>query len=321
MERGTGAAFCGFLETDDMERKLSRLPPLNALRAFVAAAKALSFTRAADELAVTPAAVSQQVKLLEQQLGVTLFERRARALALTAEGHAVLPGLADGFASIAEALARLEGRTDKGPLTVSVAPSFAAKWLVPRLDRFGAAHPEIDVRVQASHDIVDFAADGVDVAIRYGPGGYEGLSVERILPEEMFPVSSPALLKGRHALTAPAALRHHTLLHDDSPDQDPSCPDWRMWLKAAAVEGVDAKRGQHFNQSALVLEAAISGRGVALAKAALAAADLRAKRLVRLFGMRQRLGFAYWFVAPPARAAWPKIVAFRDWLREEAKRD
>ena len=304
-----------------MERKLSRLPPLNALRAFVAAGRHLSFTRAADELAVTPAAVSQQVKLLEEQLGTPLFERRSRQLVLTEEGQAVLPGLAEGFASIGDALARLGARTDEGPLTVSVAPSFAAKWLVPRLDRFGAAHPAIDVRVQASHDIVDFVADGVDVAIRYGPGGYEGLSVERILPEEMFPVSAPALLKGKHALTAPAALRHHTLLHDDSPDQDPSCPDWRMWLKAAGVDGVDSRRGLRFNQSALVLEAAISGRGVALAKAALAAADLRARRLVRLFGMRQRLGFAYWFVAPPSKAAWPKVIAFRDWLREEAKRD
>jgi LysR family glycine cleavage system transcriptional activator len=304
-----------------MTRSLSRLPPLNALRAFVAAGRHLSFTRAADELAVTPAAVSQQVKLLEELLGARLFERRSRALALTDEGRAMLPGLADGFASIAEAVARVGARTDEGLLTVSVAPSFAAKWLVPRLDRFGAAHPGIDVRVQASHDIVDFAADGVDLAIRYGPGGYEGLSVERILPEEMVPVAAPALLRGRHALTAPAALRHHTLLHDDSPDQDPSCPDWRMWLKAAGVEGVDSRRGLRFNQSALVLEAAISGRGVALAKATLAAADLRAKRLVRLFGMRQRLGFAYWFVCPPAKAAWPKVTAFRDWLRDEAKRD
>jgi LysR family glycine cleavage system transcriptional activator len=304
-----------------MDRRLARLPPLNALRAFVAAARHLSFTRAADELAVTPAAVSQQVKLLEAQLGARLFERRSRALVLTAEGTALLPGLADGFDSIVDALARLGARTDEGPLTVSVAPSFAAKWLVPRLDRFGAAHPGIDVRIQASHDIVDFAADGVDVAIRYGPGGYEGLSVERILPEEMFPVSAPALLKGKHALSSPAALRHHTLLHDDSPDQDPSCPDWRMWLKAAGIDGIDSRRGLRFNQSALVLEAAISGRGVALAKAALAAADLRTKRLVRLFGMRQRLGFAYWFVVPPAKAAWPKVLAFRDWLRDEAQRD
>ena len=304
-----------------MDRRLARLPPLNALRAFVAAARHLSFTRAADELAVTPAAVSQQVKLLEAQLGARLFERRSRALVLTAEGAALLPGLADGFDSIVDALARLGARTDEGPLTVSVAPSFAAKWLVPRLDRFGAAHPGIDVRIQASHDIVDFAADGVDVAIRYGPGGYEGLSVERILPEEVVPVSAPALLKGKHALRTPAALHHHTLLHDDSPDQDPSCPDWRMWLKAAGIDGIDSRRGLRFNQSALVLEAAISGRGVALAKAALAAADLRAKRLVRLFGMRQRLGFAYWFVVPPAKAGWPKVLAFRDWLRDEAQRD
>ena len=304
-----------------MERKLSRLPPLNALRAFVAAGRHLSFTRAADELSVTPAAVSQQVKLLEEQLGTPLFERRSRQLVLTEEGQAVLPGLAEGFASIGDALARLGARTDEGPLTVSVAPSFAAKWLVPRLDRFGAAHPGIDVRVQASHDIVDFVADGIDIAIRYGPGGYEGLSVERILPEDMVPVAAPALLRGKHALTAPAALRHHVLLHDDSPDQDPSCPDWRMWLKAAGVDGVDSRRGLRFNQSALVLEAAISGRGVALAKATLAAADLRAKRLVRLFGMRQRLGFSYWFVAPATKAAWPKVIAFRDWLRAEAKRD
>ncbi|MBM3522067.1 MAG: transcriptional regulator GcvA, partial [Alphaproteobacteria bacterium] len=245
-----------------MPRPLGRLPPLNALRAFVAAARHLSFARAAEELFVTPAAVSQQVKLLEDHLGHVLFRRTNRALLLTDEGQALLPRLLEAFELMSEALTALEMLDDSGALTVSMAPSFAAKWLVPRLESFQALHPDIDVRVTASMNLVDFDDDGVDCAIRYGLGQYPGLVVEKVLSEGVVPVCSPALLAARKGRNAVEFLRETTLLHDDSPEQDASCPTWRMWLKAARIDGVDAERGLHFNQSSLVLEAATGGRGV-----------------------------------------------------------
>lgn len=290
------------------------LPPLNALRAFEAAARHLSFTKAAAELHVTPAAIGQQVKLLEDHLGVVLFRRLHRALMLTEAGQTCLPGVRDGFDRLSEAMGRLSRLDDSGALTVSVAPSFASKWLVPRLDSFQAAHPEIDVHIAASMQVIDFASGEVDLAIRYGGGRYEGLSVERVMTETVFPVCSPQLLKGKHALTSPARLRHHTLIHDMSPDNDPSCPDWRMWLRASGVGEVDWNRGLRFNQSSLVIEAAVSGRGVALAKSALAEADLKAGRLVRPFDRVLPIEFAYYLVCPPHKAELRKVRVFRDWL-------
>jgi LysR family glycine cleavage system transcriptional activator len=301
-----------------MTRLLGRLPPLNALRAFVAAARHLSFSRAAEELFVTPAAVSQQVKLLEDHLGHVLFRRTNRALLLTDEGQALLPGLAEAFALMHHALASLETLDDTGVLTVSMAPSFAAKWLVPRLESFQSLHPDIDVRVTASMNLVAFADDGVDCAIRYGLGQYPGLVVDKLLDESVVPVCSPAL-RGTGAPTA--LLRDVALLHDDSPEQDASCPTWRMWLKAAGIDGVDAGRGLHFNQASLVLEAAIAGRGAALAKVQLAGDDLRTGRLVRLFDISQPVAFGYYFVCPPAKAAQRKVALFRDWILRETRAD
>jgi len=296
---------------------LSRLPPLTSLRAFAVAAKHLSFARAAAELHVTAAAVGQQIRQLEAHLGCALFERNNRALRLTAPGHALLPGLSEGFERIVEALALLATDEAGGPLTVSVTPSFAAKWLVPRLEKFNAAHPGIDVRLSATMALVDFAAEDCDCSIRYGAGAYPGLVVEKLLDEAVFPVCGPALIEGSPPLDRPAALKHHTLLHDESPDRDASCPDWRMWLGAAGVSDVNALQGPRFNQSSLVLEAAIAGQGVALAKAQLAEADLKARRLVRPFGAARRVEFAYYFVSPPNRSALAKVEAFRRWLRSE----
>jgi LysR family transcriptional regulator, glycine cleavage system transcriptional activator len=298
---------------------LSRLPPLTSLRAFVAAARHLSFVRAAEELHVTPAAIGQQVRQLEAHLDCALFERHGRSLHLTDAGHALLPGLTDGFERLIGAIAHLASSRSGGLLTVSVTPSFAAKWLVPRLEKFNAAHPDIDLRLAASMTLVDFAVEDVDCSVRYGPGIYPGLIVERLLAEAVFPVCSPALLAGPNSLARPEALKHHTLLHDDSPDRDASCPDWRMWLRAAGASEVAARQGPRFNQSSLVLEAAIAGHGVGLAKAQLAEADLRAGRLVRPFGAAQRVDFAYYFVAPPNRSALHKVDAFRRWLRREAE--
>lgn len=298
-----------------------RLPPLNSLRAFVAAARHLSLAKAADELNVTPGAVSQQIKQLEDHLGCALFRRTNRQLLLTDEGQACLPGLVEAFERMHEALHAIAQVGLDGRLTVSVAPSLASKWLVPRLDRFAAKHPEIDVLVSASMALADFESESIDCAIRYGAGRYPGVVVEKLMAESVVPVCSPALLKEKKGLKTPADLRNFTLLHDDSPDQDPSCPDWRMWLRAAGVDTVDARRGLRFNQSSLVLEAAVAGRGVALAKSRLAADDIRAGRVAALFEVKQPIQFAYYFVAPPAKHALKRVQAFLKWLQEEIARD
>ena len=295
-----------------------RLPPLNALRAFEAAARHLSFTKAAEELHVTPGAISQQIKSLEEFVGTSLFRRLNRALLLTDEAQASLPALREGFERLAEATNHLMASESRNRLTVSAAPSFAAKWLVPRLGSFQRDFPEIDVWISADMELVDFVNDGVDVAIRYGSGDYQGLQSERLLTDTVFPVCSPDFLNGPDALKSPSDLSAVTLLHDSSPDNDESCPDWAMWLKAAGVRGVDGTRGLRFNQSSLVLEAAISGRGVALAKSTLAADDLAAGRLAKPFDLSLPIEFAYYLVSPKAKSALPKVQAFTGWVRQAA---
>ncbi len=292
-----------------------RLPPLNGLRGFEAAARHLSFTLAADELGVTQAAVSHQVKALEQRLGIQLFRRLNRALMLTEAGQAYLPPVRDAFDAIAQATTRLAARQAGAALTVSTMDSFAATWLVPRLGRFRAAHPGIDIRIMPSDQLVDFARDDVDLGIRYGRGHYPGLSVVRFLTEDIFPVCSPALIAGGDPLDTHADLRHHTLLHDDIGE------DWRMWLMAAGVGNVDPFRGPAFGHSNLVIQAAIEGQGVALGRGALVAHDLAAGRLVRPFAISLPAEYAYYIVYRQAAAREPRLVAFRDWLLAEAERD
>ena len=295
-----------------------RLPPLNSLRVFETVARHLSVTKAADELSVTPAAVSHQIKTIEDHLGISLFQRNKGNLLLTDAGQAILPGIRGAFEQLAAAIEEIDNLGDAGVLTISVAPSFAAKWLLPRLDKFQTKYPEIDVRVAASMSLADFHGDGVDLAIRYGAGRYPDLHVEKLLEEAVFPVCSPKLLNGPVPLDTPAALKHLTLLHDDSPDDDPSCPTWSMWLKAAGVEDVDGTRGPKFNQSSLVVEAAVLGRGVALGKSLLAAADLAEGRLVKPFGDAVSVDFAYFIVCPEAKLSLRKVALFHDWLRAEA---
>lgn len=295
-----------------------RLPPLNSLRAFEAAARHLSFTRAADELHVTPAAISHQIKGLEEHLGVKLFRRLNRALLLTDAGQACLPGLSEAFERMTAAIERLRGQESVGPLTVSVGPSFAAKWLVPRLERFQELYPEIDVRISATLQMVDFAREDVDLAIRYGAGRWPDLQVELLLPTEAFPVCAPSLLEGAHPLRMPQDLRHHVLLHDDSAPNSLGYPTWAMWLRAAGVEGVDPTRGPRFSHASLALDAAAAGRGVVLTLSALSAADHAAGRLVRPFEISVPTSFAYYVVCPPAAAERPKVRAFRHWLCAEA---
>lgn len=298
-----------------------RLPPLNALRAFEVAARHLSFTKAAEELHVTPGAISQQIKALEEYVGANLFRRLNRALLLTDEAQACLPSLREGFEKLAEATNLLMAVETHNRLAVGAAPSFASKWLVPRLGEFQQLYPDVDVWISADMELVDFINDDIDVAIRYGAGEYSGLQVERLLTDSVFPVCSPELLEGPQALKSPGDLTHYTLLHDTSPDNDESCPDWPMWLKAASVKGVDGTRGLRFNQSSLVLEAAMSGRGVALAKSTLAADDLAAGRLAKPFDLTLPIDFAYYLVCPKSKAALPKVQRFLEWARARAAQD
>lgn len=292
------------------------LPPLNALRAFEAAARHLSLSVAANELNVTPAAISHQVRLLEDHIGLPVFERSGRGLVLTDAGAAGLRDLREGFAHLSDAMDAIASLGEGGALSVSVAPSFAAKWLLPRLQSFERERPEFDVHVSASMQLVDFARDRFDVAVRYGAGGYSDVFFEKLLPESVVPVCSPALLGGA-VLRSARDLIGLTLLHDDSPDNDPSCPNWDMWLRAAGVEDGDVDRGPRFNQGSLVIEAAVLGRGVALAKSTLAAADLQAGRLVRPIATERPVDFAYYFVTPRAKLNLPKVIYFRDWLRRQ----
>lgn len=306
--------------TDGPKRpgSLRHLPPLHALRCFEVAARHESFTKAASELFVTPAAVGQQVRLLESHMGFALFRRESRRLIPTTAGQALLPGIREGFAQLVNAVGLVKGLPDQRRLAISVAPSFAAKWLLPRLSDFARRHPEIDLHVDASMMLADLTDGAVDLAIRYGSGQYPALVVERLLGEEVVPVCSPALLAQGPPLANPRDLKHHTLLHDDSPDKDHTCPSWAMWLRAAAVKDIDASRGPRFSQSSLVLEAAALGRGVALAKSTIAADDLATGRVCRLFETAVPLGFAYYLVYSQAAGHLPRVSAFRRWLLDQA---
>ena len=294
-----------------------RLPPLNALRAFEAAARHLNFSRAADELSVTPGAVSQQIQNLEDYVGVALFKRTPKGLLLTDPAQIALPALREAFDRLAEAASMLTAAVDGRRLTVTVPPSFASKWLLPRLGAFEALHPDVDVWVSAGMELTDFASGEVDLAIRYGAGRYPGLEVIRLMQETVLPVVSPELLAD-HPLENLSDLASAVLLHDGSPDADESCPDWTMWLAARGVRGVDGARGPRFNQSSLVIEAAVGGRGVALAKRALAQADLDAGRLVAPFQIATAVDFAYYLVHPKTKGRLPQVKAFVTWITAEA---
>jgi LysR family glycine cleavage system transcriptional activator len=290
-----------------------RLPPLNALRAFEAAARHLSFTRAAMELNVTQAAISHQIRTLEEHFGLPLFRRLNRALLLTEEGQTLFPAVRDALDGLAEGSARLRARESAGTLTVSTLPSFAVKWLVPRMSHFQDRHPGIDLRISAKEYLVDFARDGIDVAIRFGAGSWPGVHAEWLADEALTPVCSPALLPG---LQHPGDLAHATLLHEDMLPLR-GFPTWETWLAAVGVEGVDPLRGPRFSHTHLMLQAAMDGRGVAMGLMLITADDLAAGRLVEPFTFRLASGFGYYLIYPPATAERPKTRAFSEWVMEE----
>ena len=292
------------------------LPPLNALRAFEAAARHLSFKRSADELNVTPAAISHQVKQLEDLIGAPLFHRLTRALQLTEVGKAALPALTSGFDSLDEGAKQMRAKIDTKVLTVSVSSAFGSMWLVPKLDRFQRKHPEIEIRIDGTDRLVDVPAGEVDVAVRYGPGGYKGMNVDYLFNQMNKPVCSPALLQGEHPLLRPNDLAHHTLLHIDWKDAEAS---WRMWLLAAGLYDIDPTRGPHFMQENMAVQAALDGQGVALIGDRLVADYLRSGQLVCPFrpDLTTPLTFSYYLLSSRAGASTAKVSAFRKWLLKE----
>jgi LysR family transcriptional regulator, glycine cleavage system transcriptional activator len=292
-----------------------RLPSLNGIKAFEAAARYESFTRAAEELCVTQGAVSHQVKALETELGVKLFNRERQRLVITEAGRSYLAVVRDALDRIGAGTERLLQRQSAGALTVSTSPNFASKWLVHRLGRFANAHPAIDLRVSASLHHVDFAREDIDLAIRHRDGAASDLHITRLCVEELFPVCSPKILHDGEALRKPNDLRGHTLLHVNDRQ------DWSKWLDAAGASNIDLSRGPVLNQASMAIDAAVDGQGVALARTALAAWDLVAGRLVRPFAMALPVSYAYWIVCPKATAKLPKIVAFTEWLLAEAAQD
>ena len=294
---------------------------LNALRAFEASARHQSFSLAAQELNVTPAAVGQLVRTLEDWLGSPLFVRstsgRAR-LVTTEVAEKVLPDIRAGLERLAVGLERLRSGSAGGVLTVTVSPAFAAKWLLPRIERFQAAWPETDLRLDTSLKPVDFVAQRIDVGVRYGRGQWPGLAAEKLMDEEVYPVCAPALL-ATATLQAPGDLRGQVLIHDQSVDTSTGFASWQAWLRHAGVQGVPTDRGLRINNSAAVLQAAVDGQGVALARSVMAHDDLAAGRLVRLFPqVRLESALAYYVVYRPECIAQPKVAAFRDWLLREA---
>ncbi|HUH83695.1 MAG TPA: transcriptional regulator GcvA [Stellaceae bacterium] len=288
------------------------LPSLNGLRAFEAAARHLSFTRAAAELSVTQTAISHQIRRLEEQLGKRLFLRRNRALALTREAEEYLPAIRTAFEDLRRATARLQRPDRDGLLTVSTTASLAAKWLVTRVASFQGAHPGIEVRITTSTHLVDFRREEVDMAVRYGRGNWPGLRTQWLMAEDIFPVCSPALMQGAKPLRRPEDLAHHTLLHTTVARED-----WRLWLTAAGLPvSLAARRGLSFDQGFMALQAAIDGLGVALGRTRLVDADIAAGRLAVPFDVVLPADAGYYIVAPEETAGATKIVLFRDWLTQ-----
>lgn len=308
-----------------------RLPPLNALRVFEAAARHLSFKDAANELSITQAAVSHQVKSLEEFLGVELFRRAGRGVQLTEAARACLPKLREGFDALAAAVETIRERGQETELMITAPPVFTARWLMPRLQGFSRRHPKIDVHVVASSKMVDAGAldsaalmSGIDlrsestgVEIHLGAGAYPGFRADKLFEVAMTVVASPELVKGEPPLRVPADLARHTLLHDDAMDTVAAGDAWQKWLRAAGVRDVDGVPGPRFSSNILSLEAASQKLGVALALKPLVDADLKSGRLCAPFEVELKPTGSYYLVCPEVIADRPAVAAFRSWLLEQ----
>ena len=297
-----------------------KLPPLKAIQSFEAAARHLSFTAAADELHVTPAAVGHQVKALEEYFGQKLLKRSTRQVELTDAARWVLPTISQGLDLLADAGQRLMATQSSPLVNLSVNQGFAARWLVQHMDGFHKRSPEWDVRLSASNELVDLTEQDYDMCIRYGDGNYPGYIVHKLGLEEVSPVCAPQLMEGEHGIREPNDLRWHTLLHEDwVMSNEQVWPSWRMWLRATEADLVNPVPGPHFSNASFAIQAAIAGQGVALSSTSLIADDLRTGKLVRPFGedYKTRVETGYFLIYLEEDANEPKIVAFRDWLLDE----
>lgn len=295
-----------------------RLPPLSAFRAFEAVARHASFSKAAAELHVTPAAVSQQVKLLEGALGAALFRRNKRSVAITTAGQAMLSDVQAGFELLTGAVERVSTGAANRSLAISVAPSFASKWLVPRLARFAAIQPDIDLKISATTALTDFRRDEIDVALRFGHGRYPGLESELLFPEALTPMCAPKLMESAHPLRAPDDLRYVRLLHDMSVPGAEASSYWERWLAAAGATRVNPHRGPRLSLAELALQIAIDGGGVVLGRTAIPAGDIAAGRLVCPFATMLPIESGYHLVMPRGARKKPEVAEFCLWLAEEA---
>lgn len=290
-----------------------RLPPLDALQSFEVASRVLSFTRAAEELHVTPAAVSHRIKMLEERLGISLFHRKNNKLLLTDRGQDLIPAVREALESIADVTARVSQTEGSNVLNLSVLPTFAVRWLVPRLANLRQTHGTVEVRLSTTYRPVDFARENYDAAVRFGPGDWPGLKSFRLFDEELVPVCSPKLMEGPEPLREPGDLARVTLLHSETCEEN-----WSVWLEAAGASHVDPEGGLRFDSCLLTLQAAQDGLGVAAANHEYVARDLAAGRLVAPFDFKVRKQVGWHFVCPEAVAEQPKIAAFRSWVLSQA---
>lgn len=292
-----------------------KLPPLGTLRAFQAAAETLSFTETAKQLFVTQAAISHQIKSLEEFLGKQLFERGNRSLKLTDSGRQYLPFVNQMFSVLKEGTEKVMLHDALPILTVSTLPSFGTRWLVPRLGLFIKSYPEIEFRLAPSRTLTNFYRDNVDIAIRHGGGRYPGLKSIHLMDEQIYPVCSPSLTKGKNALRSPNDLKHHVLLHDEGHG------DWRTWLVEADALEVDASKGPVYTDSSMAVQSATEGHGVALARSQLVKDDLARGLLVRPFDITQPSRFSYYIVYPLDKPVTGQMTVFIEWMQEQVKLD
>jgi LysR family glycine cleavage system transcriptional activator len=310
-------------QQEKLENMSRSVPGTRALRTLLAAGKHLNFTRAADDLGLTPAAVSFQIKEIEDQLGVKLFARTSRTMRLTGPGTILYDAAADALEIMNRAVSKAQkAARGTAQLKVSASPHFATKWLMRRVERFNKLHPDIELRFDISYEVRDLDADDVDVAIRFGAGEYPGLASSRLFDNIVVPVCSPRLLASEKPLKVPRDLLHHTLVHIEWSDQGLTWPNWRMWMAAAGIDDYDDRNTIVFATSSDAIGAAMAGNAVALADFAMVANDLSEGRLVQPFSLSIKAPpeYAYFVVYPQSAATDRRIIAFRDWMVDEAAR-
>lgn len=306
------------------QEPMRRLPPLNSIRAFEATARHLSFSKAADELNVTPGAVSQQVKALEEHLNLKLFKRKNRIILLTDEAQMCLPLLSEGLDKLSQGIETIREQSNDKPLTITASPTFASRWLLPRLSNFQQQFPDIDVRIDATNELADLVSDDIDVGIRFGTGEYSGLEADYLFSQNVIPVCKPSLKAGKDIIQNPEDLKNHTLLHaqgDYFVIDDDTHVDWEMWFATVGVQGIDARPGLHFSQYNLLIEAAIRGQGIALIGDAVISDELKSGQLVKLFEKTDiPLSFSYYLAYSNNKKNLSRVKIFRQWILDEVKK-